>query len=77
MEVAMFRRGCGCVLALAGVILAFLTLFIAFNGKYGINQFITDLTSLQGNLGMAAFSLVWLGMAVVGLLLFFVGKKKA
>ena len=60
------KKAVGVLLVIIGVIATAYIVFIAFNGKYGMNQFITDISNFRGNFGFLSISLVSIGIAVLG-----------
>ena len=71
------RKVFGCFTSLLGIATTMAIVFFAFNGKYGTTQFITDISRFDGNMGLLSFSVVGLAILMLGLWLFFGGKKEA
>jgi hypothetical protein len=60
------KKVLGVLLIIIGIAATAFIVFMAFNGKYGMNQFITDLSSFRGNFGFLSLSLVSIAMTVLG-----------
>ncbi len=60
------KKVLGVLLVIIGILATAYIVFIAFNGKYGMNQFITDISSLRGNFGFLSISLVSIAVAILG-----------
>lgn len=70
------KKVLGFLLAGLGLFATLYIIFFAFNGKYGMNQFIHDFFRFKGNMGFLAYSIGSIAVMILGISMMLSKKKQ-